>query len=234
MDLKEEQLLGSEIDHHWYYRSKAKLLTKLLPGSFNRKIVDIGAGSGYFSRYLAGQGLIDEAVCVDIGYEAGRQERIGKARIAYTPSLQKSDAEVALFMDVLEHVENDSLLLGSYMDLLPEKTTAIITVPAFNFLWSGHDLFLGHYRRYTMKSLAQMIIRAGCRPVNLHYYYGMVFPIALAMRLFSLQRKEVRSNLKVHSRFVNTILSGACGLELTFLRLNHLFGLSVCAVCVQK
>ena len=206
----------------------------MLPKDFNRKIVDIGAGSGYFSRYLAKRGLIDQAFCVDTGYSTNHQEQIAGTKIFYASKLQKSNADVALFMDVLEHVKDDVLLLRSYLNLLPQRSTIIITVPAFNFLWSGHDIFLGHYRRYTRVSLYNTIVRAGYRPVNLFYYYALVFPIVLIKRLFSPHRKDIRSNLKSHCRFVNNILYRTCRLELNFMTLNNIVGLSVCATCVPE
>lgn len=234
MDLKEEQILGSEIDRHWYYRSKARALKRLLPKAFNRRIVDIGAGSGYFSRYLARNGLIDQACCIDVGYPADRQEQFFGAEICYTSKPRKTGAGVALFMDVLEHVEDDVALLRSYREFLSSNATAIITVPAFQFLWSGHDLFLEHHRRYTIASLNNTIARAGYFPVHIFYYYGVVFPAAMMMRLFSAHRDEARSNLKIHSRFVNSILYGSCRFELPFMKFNHLFGLSVCAICLPR
>lgn len=231
MDLKEEEILGSHIDSHWYYRAKARALEEMLPPDFNRVLMDVGAGSGYFSRHLVRRGLVDKALCVDIGYPRDRVETLGGGTIAYRKAPEKSEAGAALFMDVLEHVEDDAGLLASYKDYLPATTTAIITVPAFRFLWSGHDVFLEHYRRYTVASLEKTIRRAGWEPVNVHYFYGLVFPAALAMRLLSPSRHEVRSSLTVHGAAVNTILHAACRLEVPFMKWNRLAGLSVCATC---
>lgn len=231
MDLKEEQILGRAIDDHWYYRAKARALEKMLPAEFGRSLMDVGAGSGYFSKYLAKRGLVDQLVCVDVGYDRERLEQVGAAEIIFTPEPRPCDAGVALFMDVLEHVEDDVELLGSYRNLLPARAAVIITVPAFGFLWSGHDVFLGHYRRYTLAALRSTIERAGYQVERLHYLYGLVFPLAAASRLLSPARMEPRSHLKRHSAATNALLFALCQAEIPVMHLNRIAGLSACALC---
>src|SRR3546814_19735603 len=71
-------------------------------------------------------------------------------------------------MDVLEHVEDDAGLLRTYLDKAPPQAQAVITVPAFQFLWSHHDVFLEHHRRYTLKTLSRVVERAGAVPLRMH------------------------------------------------------------------
>lgn len=231
MDLKEQEILGAAVDSHWYYRSKARVLERMLPRPFNRVVMDVGAGSGYFTRHLAKRGLIDGALCVDIGYERDHDEQVGSAMIRYRKAPEKSNADVALFMDILEHVPDDASLLASYREFLPATAHVIITVPAFKFLWSGHDIFLQHYRRYTLATLSDTIQKAGYRLVQGHYFYGLVFPAAVAARLLTPNRMAPRSSLKVHGNLTNSVLYAASAMELPLMKFNKLAGLSVCAVC---
>lgn len=231
MDLKEQAILGNTARHHWYYRAKARALEAMLPRPFNRRLMDVGSGSAFFSRHLAERGLIDEATCIDIGYDRDRDERVGAATLHFRKAPEAADAGVALFMDVLEHVPDDAGLLAEYRPLLPPSARVIITVPAFQFLWSGHDIFLDHYRRYTRKSLGDAIARAGYRLDRSHYYYGLVLPAAIASRLLSRDRMAPRSAVKVHGGLTNAILAGACAVERPLMRLNRIAGLSVIAVC---
>ena len=234
MDLKEEAILGGNAARHWYYRSKARALEAMLPHSFNRRVMDVGAGSGFFSRHLAERGLIDEAWCVDIGYERDREEQVGDATIHFRKDSAPADAGLALFMDVLEHVPDDAGLLAAYRPLLPATARVVITVPAFQFLWSGHDVYLEHYRRYTRKSLDDAVARAGYRLVRSHYFYGLVLPAAIASRMLSPTRMTPRSAVKVHGRLTNAVLGAACALERPAMHLNKLAGLSVVAVCTPE
>ncbi len=231
MDIKEEEILGDQADRHWYYRTKARALRAMLPDPFNRRVIDVGAGSGFFSRHLARHGLIDEAWCIDIGYERDRDERVGDATLRFRKTPQAADAGLALFMDVLEHVPDDAALLAAYRPLLPPTARVIITVPAFQFLWSGHDVYLEHYRRYTLRMLRDTVARAGYRLVRSHYLYGLILPAAIATRLLSPTRMTPRSAVRKHGRLTNAILGAACAVELPAMRFNKLAGLTVVAIC---
>ena len=234
MDIKEEQILGEHADRHWYYRAKSGALEAMLPRPFNRRVMDIGAGSGFFSKHLAKRGLVDEALCVDPGYARDWDETVGNATIRFRRSPEKMDAGLALFMDVLEHVPDDAGLLSSYRPYLPEDARVVITVPAFQFMWSGHDVFLEHYRRYTRRMLNDTIARAEFRRIDTFYYYGLVLPAAMASRLLSRNRMEEKSAVRPHGAVTNGILYTASAIERPLMRLNKLAGLSVCGICSPR
>ena len=234
MDLKEQDALGSEAARHWYYRAKAEALEAMLPAAFNRRVMDVGAGSGFFSRHLARRGLIEEALCIDPGYAADRDESVGAATIRFRRAPEPMDAGVALFMDVLEHVEDDADLLAAYRPLLPPDARVIITVPAFQSLWSGHDVFLEHYRRYTRRKLVNTVARADFRLLESFYYYGLVLPAAASARLLGPDRMATRSAVRPHGPLANRVLYAASAVERRFMRLNRLAGLTVCAVCTPR
>ena len=80
MDLKEADILDANIEQHWYYSSKAKAMRRILEGTAPARILDVGAGSGFFSRYLLAQTDAAEAWCIDISYEADSDKsEAGKA-----------------------------------------------------------------------------------------------------------------------------------------------------------
>ena len=74
MDLKEEEILGDQVSSHWYYRAKAAALIHDLSGFRPTEVLDVGAGSGFFSRQLIQNARVARATCVDIGYPADREE----------------------------------------------------------------------------------------------------------------------------------------------------------------
>ena len=231
MDLKEIDILGSEITHHWYYRSKAAAMTSLIDRSAPSIILDVGAGSGFFSRYLLGHTTAQEAWCVDISQEVDSDAlEMGKP-VHYRRSVEAVDANLILFMDVLEHVEDDVGLLADYVRKVPKGARFVISVPAFRFLWSGHDEFLEHKRRYTRHQLENVVRRAGLSLKQAVYYFGLVFPIAVVTRLvgkwFQSRNRRPESQLKRHSHVVNSALTALCRIELPVLTLNRLAGLTV-------
>src|SRR6185295_2934326 len=155
--------------------------------------------------------------------------------LAFRRSITRSAADLVLAMDVMEHVADDAALLRPYVAMVASETRFVISVPAFNFLWSGHDVFLGHHRRYTRGSLEQVLKSCGLIVDWSHYYYGALFPLAAAIRLAErLRSREVpepRSQLRRHGAMVNAALSEISAAERPVMRANRLFGLTIFAGC---
>lgn len=231
MDIKEEDILGDRIHDHWYYVAKGRALIRYLEGVPPGPILDVGAGSGFFSRLLLDNGWT-EATCVDPFYAAERTETHGGKPVRFRQAVSRSDAGLVLMMDVCEHVDDDVALIRAYADKVAPGTRFLITVPAFQFLFSAHDLFLEHRRRYTRPQLVGRVEAAGLVVVKSAYFFAAVLPLAATLRLVEKAllrqgRIEPRSSLKVHSPAVNGILKAACAAEVPFFPLNRLAGLTV-------
>ncbi|MET0776894.1 MAG: methyltransferase domain-containing protein [Pseudomonas mandelii] len=235
MDLKETDILGSSIDQHWYYASKAAATTRMLGNTPVTRILDVGAGSGFFSHHLLRHSAAREAWCVDISYDQDSDATTAGKPVHYRRGIDSTDADLVLLMDVLEHVDDDVGLLKAYVDKVPSGSRFLMTVPAFQFLWSGHDDFLEHKRRYTLAQLETVARDAGLNVKQGAYYFGLVFPIAATLRLLpkGAQPSPPRSQLKQHHPLVNTVLKTLCSVELPFMGANRLAGLTV-FVLAQK
>lgn len=237
MDLKEVDILGDNVGNHWYYRSKATALSKLIRELNPKIILDIGSGSAFFSRYILDHSDASEAWCIDISYPSESDEiRAGKT-LHFRNSIQEANQiDLVLLMDVLEHIEDDLTFLSHYVAMVPAGTLFLISVPAFQWLWSSHDEYLKHKRRYTLSKVEKLVNMAGLE-VNLGcYFFGLVLPIAAAVRLFDRYLKpssgQLKSSMKSHSPLVNFSLKMVCSLERILLRHNRLAGLSV--FCLAK
>ena len=235
MDLKEEEILGEQVRSHWYYKAKKAALLGDLRGRMPTEILDIGAGSGFFSRMLLKETSAARATCVDIGYMLDRDEMWCGKPIAFRRAIKSSNADLVLAMDVIEHVADDAGLMRPYVDLVAPGTRFIVSVPAFNFLWSAHDIFLEHHRRYTLGSLTDAMRRSGLVVDWSHYYYAAVFPVAASLRLLErargLKATEPKSQLRKHGALVNGAFSALLAAERPFMRANKLFGLTAFAGC---
>lgn len=235
MDLKEANILGGDIGHHWYYSAKAKAMLQVLGKPPPSRVLDVGAGSGFFSRYLLAHTNAQEAWCVDISYEREVDDGEGGKRVHYRRAIEDVEADLVLLMDVLEHVDDDVGLLKEYVAKVPEGARFLVTVPAFQFLWSGHDEFLEHKRRYTLNHLKQVMIDADLKVEYGAYYFGLVFPLAAALRLaqkVSSDDSASRSQLKKHHPIVNSALKAVCNAERLFMNRNRAAGLTV--FCVAR
>jgi 2-polyprenyl-3-methyl-5-hydroxy-6-metoxy-1,4-benzoquinol methylase len=232
MDLKEEDILGADIGRHWYYRSKAAALRRAVGRLHPRRVLDVGAGSGFFSRHLLAETDAQAALCVDIGYPADRDDSVAGKPVLYRRDTGPTDCDLVLMMDVLEHVDDDRGLVKLYAGKVPSGAHFLVTVPAFRFLWSGHDVFLEHKRRYRLADIEQPLRDAGLEIVHGAYYFGLVFPLAAAVRLLTRNSAEPKSSLKKHGALTNGLLTLACALELPYFQYNQLAGLS--AVVLAK
>jgi SAM-dependent methyltransferase len=230
MDLKEEDILGPDIGRHWYYRSKAAALRRAVRPVLFRHILDVGAGSGFFSRHLLAETAAQSATCVDPGYANERHEMQAGKPVRYLRTVGRVECDLVLMMDVLEHVDDDRALVRDYAAQVPAGAHFLVTVPAFQFLWSGHDVFLEHKRRYRLGDIEQVLREAGLEVVRGCYYFGLVFPLAAAVRLAAQRGGEARTSLKRHGAVTNGLLTATCALELPFFSANRLAGLTAFVV----
>jgi len=152
--------------------------------------------------------------------------------IHFRRSIGSVDANVVLLTDVLEHVDDDVGLLRDAMSKAAPQATFLISVPAFQFMWSGHDVFLEHKRRYTLAALERVVEAAGLRIRQSTYFFAAVFSAAMLVRL---PRKlfggaaQPASDMKVHSRPVNWLLNAVSSAELKLIARNRWFGLTSAA-----
>jgi 2-polyprenyl-3-methyl-5-hydroxy-6-metoxy-1,4-benzoquinol methylase len=237
MDLKEINNLGDGIHYHWYYQSKAKAIEKILTSIEKNTILDVGAGSGFFSKYLLKNTKAKNAWCVDISYEMEHDSIIGTKKIHFRKLIGNLEADLVLFMDVLEHVEDDIELLNSYVDKVPRGTNFLISVPAFQWMWSEHDVFLEHKRRYTLNQIEEVARRSGLKIIKGGYYFGAVMPIAIASRLIFHNlnsNKEIKSQLSKHNPLINKLLAAICYIELFLIKYNRIGGLTAFCLATKE
>jgi SAM-dependent methyltransferase len=239
MDVKEEEILGPEIGDHWYYESKGRALRTILDGKTVDEVLDVGAGSGVFTRQLIEFGLVRRGVCLDSAYDVERIETHIGCEISFVRSVDEVPQELVLMMDVLEHVDDDVGLLSEYADKMLPGGRVLISVPAFQFLWSGHDVFLEHKRRYTLSHIEQVARQAGLRVLTGRYFFGALFPLVAAIRLRGrLQLKadkiEAKSSLKRAHPLTNKILIAIHDIErVTLFPVNRLIGLTAFCLAVR-
>jgi hypothetical protein len=225
MDLKELALIDPE--KHWYYQSKLFLLRFALgkwPTS-PRRIVDVGAGSGFLSRSLANFESGDEVTCVDPNYDTEWAEEQGLLRFVRCADPDDvARANVLLFIDVIEHVQDDVALLVEYASAAPPNTLVLIAVPAFMSLWSPHDVFLEHFRRYRLPGLRDTVERAGLEVIHQQYLFASIFPAVWAVRRLR-QGRAAASDLESVPSLLNATLNKLLSVEHRVFW-NRFFGVS--------
>jgi 2-polyprenyl-3-methyl-5-hydroxy-6-metoxy-1,4-benzoquinol methylase len=238
MDAKEIDILGDQISDHWYYIAKSRALIQFLDGYRVNEILDVGAGSGFFAKELMRAGICNRALCVDTAYVADQAQLYRDKPLIFVRRVDGVTQDLILMMDVIEHVVDDVGFIRSYTDGMPRGGTLLITVPAFQFLWSGHDVFLEHKRRYTLSSLRRTVEAAGLEVVRGRYFFLILFPIICAIRFWKrarlmFSRSAPGSDLRVHSAQTNVVLTAIHEFERrTLFHCNRFAGLSI--FCLAK
>lgn len=217
MDLKEERAIGGDPASHWYYISKGRAIVSLIGDAHHASVLDVGAGSGVFSRMLTADGIAGRATCVDPNYTDAHLKSASSARLRFQRSVDRTDASLVLMIDVIEHVDDDVALVSEYAAIAPDGARFVISVPAFNFLWSSHDDFLDHRRRYTLATLEKTVVAAGLKPLSTRYFFGALFPAVAALRLadraLNGDREATASALKSAPGWLNRSLVAIHDLE---------------------
>jgi hypothetical protein len=237
LDIKEAGLIAGDLDRHWYYRAKLAALTRMISARSVGSVLDVGAGIGFFAEALLRDTTAASATCVDPGYPAENDRQVAGKKLEFRRGIDRSKAELVLMMDVLEHVPDDVGLLRDYVAKVDPGTHFVVTVPAFMWLWSGHDVFLGHHRRYTLPQIERAMAAAGLRVERGCYYYGAVLPLAalsrIAGRLAGDRGQEPRSQMRAFGKLSNALFWAVCRAELLLFKMNRLAGLTALVRAVK-
>jgi hypothetical protein len=210
-------------------------MLNLLKGLHPYKIPDVGSGSALFSSNLLNQTEAEECWCVNTSYASDSIDIVGSKKIHFQREANKVDVGLVLLMDVLEHVDDDIGLLQDYLAKVPRGTKFLISVPAFQFLWSSHDIFLEHKHRYTLSEIEIVAKEAGLTNICGAYYFSAIFPIAFTSRLISKMHRKSNlphSQLSKHPWLINKLLVLLCKVELPFMLYDPLGGLT--SFCIAE
>lgn len=160
MDLSER---GAAATRHPWEVVRAEFFRALIAESVDltrvERLVDVGAGDGWFAQELLGSLPARARVtCWDIHYTDEDLTAALPARIERTVEPPDGPADLVTLLDVLEHVADDrAFLADAVVPLLGSSGTLIVSVPAHPHLFSAHDEALHHERRYRRRDLLGLL-----------------------------------------------------------------------------
>ncbi len=234
-------------ESHWWFVGRRQIIRSFLERLFREQkangawqgsvdILDVGCGTGanleMLSEFGAAQG-------VDVSAEAlafCRARGLDNVKSGAAEALPYEDNsfELATGLDVVEHLDDDLAGLKEMRRVLRPDGRALLFVPAFMFLWGVQDDISNHRRRYTMKSLKQVVRGAGFEIERATYVNISFFAPILLGRLFMRAtglRPESENNITIGS--LNGLLGKLLAAERGPLRyLNFPFGVSI--ICVAR
>ncbi|HMD51218.1 MAG TPA: class I SAM-dependent methyltransferase, partial [Solirubrobacteraceae bacterium] len=201
MDREYELQTHRAEDRHWWYRGRRSVIEGLVSGLGlppSVRILDAGCGSGRNMVELARHGTVtgvelsETSACLARGRDAGE---VVEGSVLEMPFADDS-FDLAVSLDVIEHLEDDFGALRELRRTVTPGGALLVTVPAYQWLWSGHDVINHHYRRYTRRSLQRVAERAGWRQVRTTYFNSLLLPVAIVLRVLDrVNTKTTESSL---------------------------------------
>lgn len=146
-------------------------------------IFDIGGGNGFVARALTQAG--HPAVVVEPGPVGARNAQARGLSPVICSTLDDAGFHpgalpAAGLFDVLEHIEDDRGVLRRLASLVRPGGRLYVTVPAYQWLWSGEDVLGGHHRRYGLGALTRVVREAGFAvEFATYFFWPLPLPILL-------------------------------------------------------
>lgn len=223
---------------HWWFRGRRTIVESLienmdLPAS--AQILEAGCGTGGNLRLLSRFGEVSAFDMSETACAFAREQcPAATVRQGHCPDdIPYPDARFDLIclLDVLEHLERDDDALVALGSKLAGGGRLLLTVPAYPMLWSSHDEFLHHHRRYRATQLTQLLDHAGFSVERVSHFNTLLFPVAALSRLAARLSNTPAGGTGVPVKMLNAALYKIFAAERMLLsRTNLPFGVSLVAI----
>ncbi len=225
--------------HHWWFTGRRWLFSRVirrLNPPRDLPVVDIGCSTGTNLHLLKGLGftsieaLDSSPAAVEFCARQGLPPvTLGDARVA---PFEDAIFSLALATDVVEHVDEDDLVIKETLRILRPGGLAIFTVPAFMSLWGGQDELAHHKHRYRKSEFVRKVEACGFETLNSYYFNYILFgPIWLSRKILAKTRYSNRNENEINTPLINSILTGLFRLDLASAQyLRPPFGVSIMVI----
>ena len=192
------------------------------PGTSGLSILDVGCGDALFFDALAEfgdvEGVETDRDIVNPANPHFQKIHVGPLDDSFQPGKQYS---LLLLLDVLEHIPDSAAALRRCVSLLQPGGTILITVPAFNLVWTNHDVINHHVTRYHKSTLFPLLQQAGLKIEDSAYWFQWTFPVKFAERIVEKILRMQPNNPPIPPPFINRVLRALCSLEHSILGPLH-------------
>jgi hypothetical protein len=197
-----ERTAALEADSYWFRHRNQALRLMVEKHAPTGTLWDIGGGNGFQAQFFQGLGRRVVLVEPGPGAQQARARGVNHVLQGTLESLELGAArmDVALFLDVLEHIPDPGALLATTRAHMSRGAPLVVTVPAFPALWSDEDLYAQHQRRYTRGTLRQLLERAGFKVAfDSYFFMALALPVAALRALpYRLGRRRSTMNESEH------------------------------------
>ena len=228
-------------DRHWWWRGRrdiiAATIARYVPRTSERiRIAEVGCGSGgnlaMLSRFGDVLGAEAEATAVQ---RLRRKQGVTFDVLCHrVPDPLPKRYHVIGMFDVLEHIADDASAMRWAAEQLEPDGILVLTVPAFQFLWTGQDEAAHHFRRYRVDNLLR-VVAPTLSVEHVSYFNSLLFPpilmVRTAMRMTRRRDRPAQDHLGIPPEPLNWLLYQIFRLERHFVpRRRWAFGVSILLV----
>lgn len=225
---------------HWWFVARRQILADQIARlglGREPRLLEVGCGPGGNLKMLAQFGRL-EAVEMDAVARKLAAER-GGVDVAYGKlpdeiSCPPSSYDLVAAFDVVEHIEEDLAAVRAIADLLRPGGRLMITVPAYQWLWTHHDERHHHWRRYRSAEVQALVEKAGLKLEKLSHFNTLLFPLIIAVRFLKkvTGRQHVPDD-RIPGPLTNSLLRNVFAAERFVLRVGS-FPVGVSILCLAR
>lgn len=226
MERAEFEAMAEMDGRHWWYRGRRQIVLtvldqlKLPPGA---KVLDAGCGSGLMLGELERYGSVSGVDSSSLAIEAARargHRQVERATLEQLP-FPSGNFDLVTCLDVIEHVPDDARGLAELWRVTAPGGYLLLTVPAYQSLWSAHDEANHHFRRYRLGTLRPLVLAGGWEIKRTSYFNSILLAPAAVVRLTrKLYNRGGRSELGLTPTTLDPVLVLPMRLEAVLLKLG--------------
>lgn len=226
---------------YWWFIARNEILKQTVENfcdlNENFNLLDVGCGTGGFASSLLSQCNVIGMDTSDIALEYSRKRGLKNLHNCILSDFDKSQyghIDAITILDVIEHIEDDKQVVKDAYNLLESGAYMIASVPAYQWLWSQHDVIHMHYRRYNLSNFKSLLKGAGFKIMYASYFNTLLFPPAVMKRFvenITKTEKSIETPIDEVPDFVNKLFTSVFRLEKKWIpKVKVPFGLSIVVV----
>ena len=217
---------------HWWFDSRKIIIGHFLKKKIVKKIdiLDFGCGSGVNLKMLSKFGKVYYYDTNNVIIRKIKKKFISnnfKYLKKFNLSKKKFDLIVAL--DVIEHIKDEKKIIQILSQKLNKDGNILITVPAYNFLFSSKDKDLHHKRRYTIKTIEKILKKFFIIEKKTYFNFFLSILIIISILLFKILSVKFIDKVERKPNFImNFVFKKIFSFEKYFINFtNFPFGISI-------
>ena len=205
------------------------------------RLLEIGCGSGALLQDLSADNVVVGMDIADVALRVCRERGLDCVSKGDVTALPYADAafDIVIAIDVLEHIDDDAAAVREIHRVCKPGGRLIVTVPAFQMLWSRRDVDHHHKRRYRVKEISRRLREGGFNVVKATYVnLPVFFPLFVMVKTGQLSTEgstSVSKDFGIVPAPANAVLASLMQAEARLLpHLDLPFGSSIACVGMKK